>query len=154
MLSIALLCVTAQPDCRRAEKNTARQGGTGDASRHAPAPIPEADPLALPKSLDQVGVPVAATRAAYPPDNPQTPQKIALGEKLFFDGRLPVDGIVACSTCHDPVHAFTDGRPASIGIDGRTGRRKAPTILNALYNKTRFWDGRCTHSRSRQRYRS
>jgi cytochrome c peroxidase len=55
---------------------------------------------------------------------------------------LSVDGTVACSTCHDPVHAFTDGRPASIGIDGRTRQRNAPTILNALYNKTRFWDGR------------
>jgi len=43
---------------------------------------------------------------------------------------------VACSTCHDPARAFTDGRPSSIGIQGRLGRRNAPTILNALYNKT------------------
>src|SRR5262249_53681764 len=47
-----------------------------------------------------------------------------------------------CSTCHDPAHAFTDGRPTSIGIDGRVGQRNAPSILNALYNKTQFWDGR------------
>jgi cytochrome c peroxidase len=32
--------------------------------------------------------------------------------------------------------------PFSIGIDGRVGQRNAPTILNALYNKTQFWDGR------------
>ena len=38
--------------------------------------------------------------------------------------------------------AFTDGRPASIGVKGRTGQRNAPTILNALYNNTQFWDGR------------
>src|SRR5882724_6642242 len=62
--------------------------------------------------------------------------------KLFFDGRLSADGTVACSTCHDPVRAFTDGRPTSIGIQGRAGQRNAPTILNALYNKTQFWDGR------------
>jgi cytochrome c peroxidase len=49
---------------------------------------------------------------------------------------------VACSTCHDPARAFTDGRPTSIGIEGRLGQRNAPTILNALYNKTQFWDGR------------
>ena len=77
-----------------------------------------------------------------PPDNPQTPEKIALGQRLFFDGRLSADGTVACSTCHDPARAFTDGRPTSIGIKGRVGERNAPTILNALYNKTQFWDGR------------
>ena len=105
-------------------------------------PIPKAGPLAQPKSIHQVGVPAAATRAAIPPDNPQTPEKIALGQKLFFDGRLSADGTVACSTCHDPARAFTDGRPTSVGIKGRIGQRNAPTILNALYNKTQFWDGR------------
>jgi cytochrome c peroxidase len=85
---------------------------------------------------------LAATRAAIPRDNPQSPEKIALGEKLFFDGRLSVDGTVACSTCHDPARAFTDGLPASVGIKGRVGQRNAPTVLNALYNKTQFWDGR------------
>jgi cytochrome c peroxidase len=67
---------------------------------------------------------------------------VALGEKLFFDGRLSDDGAVACATCHDPERAFTDGRPVSIGIHGHVGQRNAPTILNALYNKTQFWDGR------------
>jgi cytochrome c peroxidase len=105
-------------------------------------PIPKAGPLAQPKSIHQVGVPAAATRAAIPPDNPQTPEKIALGQRLFFDGRLSADGTVACSTCHDPARAFTDGRPTSVGIKGRIGQRNAPTILNALYNKTQFWDGR------------
>src|SRR5207244_8446349 len=95
-----------------------------------------------PKSLRQVGVPDGATRAVIPTDNPQTPEKIALGQRLFFDGRLSADGTVACSTCHDSGRAFTDGRPASIGIKGRVGQRNAPTILNALYNKTQFWDGR------------
>src|SRR2546430_5020331 len=105
-------------------------------------PIPKPGPLAHPKSIHQVGVPAAATRAAIPADNPQTPEKIALGQKLFFDGRLSADGTVACSTCHDPARAFTDGRPTSIGVKGGVGQRNAPTVLNALYNKTQFWDGR------------
>jgi cytochrome c peroxidase len=114
------------------------------ATRHAmlQRPIPKAGPLARPKSLRQLGAPAEATNAAIPADNPQTPEKIALGERLFFDGRLSADGSVACSTCHDPARAFTDGRPASVGIKGRVGQRNAPTILNALYNKTQFWDGR------------
>ncbi len=127
---------------RASSATEAAPGGTPQqASRKAP-PIPEAGALARPKSLRQVGLPEAATRAAVPADNPQTPAKIALGEKLFFDGRLSADGTVACSTCHDPPHAFTDRRPTSTGIKGRVGQRNAPTILNAMYNKMQFWDGR------------
>ena len=107
-----------------------------------PPPIPKTGPLARPRSFKQVGAPADDTRSAIPTDNPQTAGKIALGERLFFDGRLSADGTVACSTCHDPARAFTDGRPTSIGIQGRVGQRNAPTILNALYNKTQFWDGR------------
>ena len=97
--------------------------------------------MAQPKSLDQVGLRAELTRQAIPLDNPQMPEKIVLSEKLFFDGRLSADGTVACSTCHDPARAFTDGRPTSIGIGG-VGQRNAPIILNALYNKAQFWDGR------------
>ena len=70
------------------------------------------------------------------------PARVALGQTLFFEPRLSGDGTVACATCHDPARAFTDGRPASVGIHGRVGQRNAPTILNALYNKHQFWDGR------------
>ena len=115
---------------------------TEDPPDAAARPVPQPGPLAQPKSLDQVGLPAALTRQAIPSDNPETPDKIALGEKLFFDGRLSADGTIACSTCHDPAHAFTDGRPTSIGINRGVGQRNAPTILNALYNKTQFWDGR------------
>jgi cytochrome c peroxidase len=104
--------------------------------------IPETDPLAQPKPLQQVGAPVAMTRAAILEDNPQTPEKISLGQKLFFDRRLSVNGTVSCSTCHDPALAFTDRKPTSVGVQGRVGQRNAPTVLNALYNKTQFWDGR------------
>jgi cytochrome c peroxidase len=104
--------------------------------------IPETDPLAQPKSLQQVGAPVAMTRAVIPADNPQIPEKISLGQKLFFDRRLSVNGTVSCSTCHDPALAFTDRKPTSVGVEGRVGQRNAPTVLNALYNKTQFWDGR------------
>ncbi|HYV70995.1 MAG TPA: cytochrome-c peroxidase, partial [Pseudolabrys sp.] len=105
-------------------------------------PIPKIGSLAEPRSLQQVGLPVDLTQAAIPPDNPQTPEKIALGQKLFFDGRLSADGSVACASCHNPDRAFTDGKPTSVGIRGQVGQRNAPTILNALYNKAQFWDGR------------
>ena len=125
----------------RSQMATAPKEAAGPATSKPP-PISGAGPLAQPKSLDQVGLPAELMRQAIPPDNPQTPEKIALGEKLFFDGRLSADGTVACSTCHDPARAFTDGRATSIGIHGGVGQRNAMTILNALFCKTQFWDGR------------
>jgi len=68
--------------------------------------------------------------------------RLAQGEKLFFEPRLSVDRTVACASCHNPDRAFTDGKPTSVGFKGRVGQRNANTILNALYNKKQFWDGR------------
>jgi cytochrome c peroxidase len=109
--------------------------------QHAPS-IPPQGPTSKPKSLQQLGVPLQLSRDVIPSGNPQTPEKIALGERLFFDGRLSADGSVACATCHDPRRAFSDGLPTSVGIGGLLGRRNAPTIMNALYEKRQFWDGR------------
>src|SRR5579859_6320714 len=102
--------------------------GAANATHRAP-PIPPRGPTSAPKSLHQVGLSAELTQRVFSFDNPQTPEKIALGLKLFFDGRLSADGTVACATCHDPRRAFTDGQPASIGIGGRVGQRNAPTIM-------------------------
>ena len=77
-----------------------------------------------------------------PADNPPTPESIALGKKLYFSTLLSVDGTLACATCHDPETGFADTRQVSIGVHGKAGKRNAPTILNAAFNKTQFWDGR------------
>jgi cytochrome c peroxidase len=133
ILSVIVIgIVTLIVGCERSAEKVSPKGPTN----------PEADPLTQPKSLQQVGVPVQLTQEAIPADNPQTSEKISLGLKLFFERRLSADGTVSCSTCHNPNLAFTDRKPASIGIKGRVGQRNAPTILNALYNKTQFWDGR------------
>jgi cytochrome c peroxidase len=116
--------------------------GTAHLAPGKAPPIPEAGPLAGPRSLKQVGFPVELSRTLTRSGNPPTPEEIGLGQKLFFEGRLSADGTVACATCHDPARAFTDGRPTSVGIHGRTGQRNAPTVLNALYSKAQFWDGR------------
>jgi cytochrome c peroxidase len=79
----------------------------------------------------------------YPENNPQTTEKIALGEKLFNDKRFSATGQVACATCHDATKAFTDSPlKTSEGIQGLTGTRNAPTVINAIYFETMFWDGR------------
>lgn len=77
-----------------------------------------------------------------PQDNPLTSERVALGAALFRDRRLSADGSLACSSCHDPDRAFTDGRPASIGVFGRRGPRNVPTLINRGYGSAHFWDGR------------
>jgi cytochrome c peroxidase len=120
--------------------------------------------LVLAGSTLAIGAPVmvAAQNAAPPPKLPPgvssvlydlavrpgrrpTPEKIALGEKLFRDKRLSVDGTIACSTCHDPDKGFTDHRAdnaTSEGVGGKRGTRNAPTVLNAMFQAAQFWDGR------------
>jgi len=112
------------------------------ASVFAASRNPEPDALAQPRPAKQVGLPPQALHAAIPADEPLTPEKIALGKKLFFEPLLSADGSVSCATCHNPALAFTDGRPVSIGIHGHAGQRNSPTVLNALFNKAQFWDGR------------
>lgn len=78
-----------------------------------------------------------------PGDNPLTPEKVALGDSLFHDTRFSSTGEVSCSTCHDDAKAFTDSPlPVSEGIEGLTGTRNAPTVINAAYFDAQFWDGR------------
>ena len=77
-----------------------------------------------------------------PANNPQTAAKVGLGDKLFHDKRFSVDGTVSCAKCHDDKLAFTDNLAVSIGHNGLTGTRNAPTVLNAAFNKSQFWDGR------------
>jgi cytochrome c peroxidase len=87
--------------------------------------------------------PLGLPPAPIPDDNPITPDKVALGEKLFNDTRFSSTGEVSCATCHDAEKAFTDG-PLSVseGINKLTGTRNAPTVVNAVYFETMFWDGR------------
>src|SRR5512136_2524850 len=86
--------------------------------------------------------PLGLPPVPIPQDNPQTPDKIALGEKLFNDKRFSSTGEVNCATCHKKEMAFTDQLPVSEGINKLTGTRNAPTVINAAYNHTQFWDGR------------
>ncbi len=79
-----------------------------------------------------------------PSDNPQTAEKIILGQKLFYDPRLSADGTISCASCHQIDKAFTDGRPQARGFKGQVGKRNAPTLVNAAFFNTFFHDGRAT----------
>lgn len=80
--------------------------------------------------------------AKVPEGNPTTTEKVDLGRKLFFDTRLSVDNTISCASCHQPDHGFASPEKIAVGIEGRLGKRNAPSILNRAYGKTFFWDGR------------
>jgi cytochrome c peroxidase len=90
----------------------------------------------------QLTVPPDVLPPMIPADNPVTSEKVALGQKLYFDPRLSKDDSVSCATCHDPLHAFAEPRPVSLGVGGAKGARNAPTVLNAAFLQEQFWDGR------------
>ena len=73
-----------------------------------------------------------------------TPERIALGEKLFFDKRLSINNTQSCASCHklEDGMAGVDNLSASPGAKGEFGTRNSPTVLNAGWQDSQFWDGR------------
>ncbi|WP_020604644.1 cytochrome c peroxidase [Spirosoma spitsbergense] len=73
-----------------------------------------------------------------------TPDRVALGKKLFFNPVLSGDANRTCASCHQPERAFTDGEPTSlaIGTNGSRIDRNAPTLLNAAFQAVQFADSR------------
>jgi cytochrome c peroxidase len=66
-------------------------------------------------------------------------EKVALGKRLFFDTRLSSTGRYACSSCHQPALAFTDGKERAIGATGESMRRGAMSLTNVAYNPAFTW---------------
>jgi cytochrome c peroxidase len=77
-----------------------------------------------------------------PSDNPLTPQRIQLGEKLFFDKRLSKSKTMSCESCHVPEKGWTDGQKLSKKDDGGMNTRHTPTLYEVAYYTDLYWDGR------------
>ena len=90
----------------------------------------------------QIATPLGLPALPIPPDNPATAETIALGRRLYYDRIFSVDNTIACASCHGPETGFADPRRFSVGVGGKVGGRNAPTVFNAAYNSTQFWDGR------------
>lgn len=97
-----------------------------------------ADLLALAKQ-QHLGLP------ALPDEDLQTlsTEKIDLGRQLFFDRRLSLNDTFSCAMCHIPEQGFTSNElQTSVGLEGRSVRRNAPTLYNVAYLQKLFHDGR------------
>ena len=79
---------------------------------------------------------------SFPADNPFSERKRALGEALFHDKRLSIDGSLACASCHEREKGFADGKVHGRGVPGRPLKRHTPTLWNLAWSSPVFWDGR------------
>lgn len=72
-----------------------------------------------------------------------TAAQAALGERIFFDRRLSLNRTISCAMCHVPDQGFTVNELATaVGIEGRTVKRNAPTLLNVGWLNALFHDAR------------
>ncbi|WP_424964761.1 cytochrome-c peroxidase [Dinoroseobacter sp. S375] len=76
-----------------------------------------------------------------PADNPQTPEKVALGEMLFFDPILSGNYGMPCSACHLPEAGWAVQDRISFGYPGTTHWRNSQTVINSAYYGKLFWAG-------------
>jgi cytochrome c peroxidase len=88
------------------------------------------------------GVAQAQVLGLPPLEGRPTAKAVEAGRRLFSDTRLSADGHVSCATCHQPSRAFTDGRATSLGVAGKIGTRNTPSLVNILFARPLFWDGR------------
>jgi cytochrome c peroxidase len=54
--------------------------------------------------------------------------QVKLGEKLFNERLLSVDGTVSCASCHSASHGTSDGVPVARGVRGLLGNRNSPVL--------------------------
>ena len=76
-----------------------------------------------------------------PESNPPTAAKIALGKQFFWDKRWSKSGTVACVSCHQPDHGWTDPQTFSTNFEGKPTPRRAPTLVNRLFSDRQLWTG-------------
>lgn len=87
----------------------------------------------------------------FPASNPYSPAKAELGRQLFGDPRLSASGTIACISCHDPKHGWTDPRGQSVGEPGVPLDRRAPGLWNTAFGELFFWDGRAANLEAQAR---
>jgi cytochrome c peroxidase len=109
----------------------------GDKKAGAPAsaaPMPATAAASAPAQAkpDPEAVIAAAARARI--ETPAVPLSALaeLGRKMFYDKSLSGSGKLACSSCHDPEHAFAPGNELAVQLGGLSmqsqGGRAVPSL--------------------------
>ena len=126
MLSVSVLAAVA------AEKKAGKKAGQGKGENASAALLAEAKQVfaRLPEKM--------------PGSENDTPEKIELGKKLYFETAISINKKQSCNSCHrvDENRGGVDNLPTSPGAEGKLGGRNSPTTLNAGLHIAQFWDGR------------
>lgn len=77
-----------------------------------------------------------------PESLPVNAEKVALGQRLFFDKHLSGNDTLNCASCHDLNKGGVDNLVTATGINGQKGPINVPTVYNSVFNVKQFWDGR------------
>ncbi len=83
-------------------------------------------------------------RINVPDNNPTTKQGVYLGRMLFYEPLLSANNKISCGSCYQQNKAFTDGKVFSTGVDGALTERNSMSLVNLLWARKLFWDGRVT----------
>ncbi|RFM27081.1 cytochrome-c peroxidase [Deminuibacter soli] len=92
-------------------------------------------------------IPEGWPKPVYPfKENPLTQEGIALGRRLFYDGRLSKDGNFPCASCHQQFAAFsTYDHSLSHGYNYTLTTRNAPALFNLAWQASFMHDGGINH---------
>ncbi len=78
-------------------------------------------------------------------DNPLSKEGFELGRKLFYDGRLSIDNLHPCSSCHQQIGGFgTFEHDRSHGVFDSHTLRNSPVLFNLAWSTSFHWDGKFT----------
>lgn len=132
---IVVILAFAAAACSLISPEGGREGGTE--AKEEGVIVAGGFRLAAPLGLD-----LESATFHIPEENPLTEEKVRLGKRLYFDNALSVDGTLSCASCHVPEKGFADPNRFSVGVRGQTGTRQAPTIINRVFSRRQFWDGR------------
>ncbi|MBZ0278893.1 MAG: right-handed parallel beta-helix repeat-containing protein [Anaerolineae bacterium] len=110
-------------------------------------PAPEDTPIPLAEQgggARQGNEATTGLQLAWPEIPPVDANQASLGRLLFYDPVLSANDDLACANCHHPDQGFSDGRPLAQGAHGEDLRRNSPSLWNAAYATSLFWDGRAS----------
>jgi cytochrome c peroxidase len=130
-LAASAACAKNEPEQKPASKAEAAPTTAAAPARPAQPPLPP-----LPTPPQSLG-PLKATAG-----NPTTAAKARLGQQLFFDKSLSVDGTRACYSCHLNEDGTGGHEPTAIGAKNTPLPRHSPVLWNVAYLPKFYWDGR------------
>jgi cytochrome c peroxidase len=133
----ALALGLSASSCKKSEPAPEQAAASSGAALPSAAPAPVAAPL----RADDLALPSLGA-VPIPEGNPQSDDKVALGNQLFFDKRLSTDGTRACISCHMNEDGTGGHDPVAVGAKNKQLTRHSPVIWNVGYLPRLYHDGR------------